>query len=107
MRWLSILALALPIFVGALFLFQTLPAAQNRGSLVYHYNIYLGIDDVRSWYWALLLPFTWFVLTLVDVAVAYGIYRTDAHLSAALVSFGLAWGLPWAGALFYLSLTNL
>jgi len=106
MRWTSLAALALPIFVGAAFLLQVLPAAQSRGSLVYHYNIYLGIDDVRAWWWAIALPAVWLLLTLADLGVAYGMYRTDSYLSGALVSFAVAWGLPWAGALFYLSLFN-
>jgi hypothetical protein len=106
MRWMSLIALALPILVGGTFLFQVLPGAQSRGNIVYHYNIYLGIDDVRAWWWAIVLPLVWLVLTLADIAVAYGVYRTDSHFSAALVSFAVAWGLPWAGALFYLSLFN-
>lgn len=104
---MTLVALLLPILVGGTFLFQVLPAAQSRGNLVYHYNIYLGIDDVRTWWWVLALPLTWFTLTLADVVVAYGMYRNDSHLSVALVSFAVAWGLPWAGALFYLSLFNL
>lgn len=103
---MSLGALALPILVGAAFLWQVVPSAQNRGSLVYHYNIYLGIDDVRTWWWALALPLAWLLFTLADLVVAYGMYRTDAHYSAALVSFAFAWCLPWAGALFYLSLFN-
>lgn len=107
MRWFSILALALPLLVGTAFIFQVAPATQARGNLVYHYNIYLGIDDVRAWWWAIVLPSVWLGLTLADLVVAYGVYRTDAYASAALVSFAFAWGLPWAGALFYLSLFNL
>jgi len=106
MRWLSLGAIALPILVGAAYILQVLPSAQSRGSLVYHYNIYLGIDDVRTWVWALVLPIVWLLFTLADILVAYGMYRTDSHVSAALVSFALAWSLPWAGALFYLSLFN-
>lgn len=106
MRWPSFVALALPLFLGLWFLLQVLPVAKASGSLVYHYNIYLGIDDVRTWWWAFILPLTWLVFTLADLVVAYGVYRTDTHLSAALVSFAVAWGLPWAGALFYLYLFN-
>lgn len=106
MRWLSLIALVLPMLTGSLFLFYVLPAAQSRGSLVYHYNIYLGIDDVRAWWWALALPIAWLVFTLGDLVVAYGMYRNDSYMSAALVSFAVAWGFPWAGALFYLSLFN-
>ena len=106
MRWLSLIALIFPIIVGNLFLLQVVPSAQSQGNIVYHYNIYLGIDDVRAWWWAILLPLTWFVLTLIDVVIAYGVYRIDSHFSAALISFSIAWSLPWAGALFYLYLFN-
>ena len=103
---MTLAAVAMPLAVGGVFLASVLPSAQSRGNLVYHYNIYLGIDDVRSWVWVLALPAAWLLFTLGDVAVAYGMYRTDAHLSAALVTFAFAWGFPWALALFYLSLFN-
>ncbi len=89
------------------FVLNVLPSAKSHGSLIYHYNIYLGIDDVRGWEWSLILPGIWLLMTLVDVALAYGEFRTDKHLSAALVSLALAWSFPWMGALFYLSILNL
>jgi len=107
MRWLSLAAFIMPVIVGSLFIASVVPAVQLRGNLVYHYNIYLGIDDVRSWWWAIVLPLIWFICTLADLTVAFGLYRIDAYASAALVSFAVAWGLPWTGALFYLSLFNL
>lgn len=106
LRWTSVFVLLFPIAIGGLFLLKVMPSVQSQGSIVYHYNIYLGIDDVRTWWWAILLPFMWFLLALIDVVIAYGMYRVDAHFSFALVSFTIAWSLPWAGVLFYLYLFN-
>lgn len=106
-RWLTILTFFLVIAVSVFYIWHTLPAAQSRGYFVMHYNLYLGIDDVRSWPWLFLLPAVWLVFTLADIAAAFGSYRVDQHLSLSLVLLAFAWSLPWAGALFYLSLINL
>ncbi len=106
LRWSSIVALFAPISFGTLFLVKVMASVQSQGNIVYHYNIYLGIDDVRVWWWVILLPLMWFFLSLIDVVIAYGMYRIDSYFSAALVTFAIAWSFPWAGVLFYLYLFN-
>jgi hypothetical protein len=106
-RWLTILTLFLVVAMCGFYVWNTLPAARERGFFVMHYNLYLGIDDVRSWPWLFVLPLIWISLTLADIGMAFGAYRIDAHLSLSLILLAFAWSLPWSGALFYLSHINL
>jgi hypothetical protein len=71
-----------------------------------HYNIYVGIDDVRGWEWVVALPMVWLVLTLLDITFAFGTYRSDQVLASTLVGLALFWSLPWAIFLFYLTVIN-
>lgn len=106
-RWLAILTVAIVLAMSAYYLWRTLPSAQEHDFVVMHYNVYLGIDDVRSWPWIFFLPTLWILLTLADIALAFGFYRADSQFSLSLILSAFAWSLPWAGALFYLSIINL
>lgn len=105
-RWMSLTSVALLLVSSTFYLWRVVPAARHNGTAVIHYNIYLGIDDVRHWSWVLGWPALWALVTGVDLAWAYGSYREDRLFSLALVSLAFFWGLPWASALFYLSLMN-
>lgn len=106
LRVASIIAIGLSCTIGTWYIFQILPSARENGTFAYHYNIYVGIDDLRGWWWVFALPAMWIGLTVLDVLTAYGLYRTDAILSSALVGMALLWSLPWSFALFYLTVMN-
>ncbi len=106
LRVASIAALSISIVVGIWFIAQVLPSARANGTFAYHYNIYVGIDDLRGWRWIFFLPGVWIGLTAFDLAVAYGLYRTDGILSSSLIILALLWSLPWSVALFYLTVIN-
>ncbi len=106
MRTAAIAALALCLAVSTWFLIATVPAVRQSNAFVFHYNIYLGIDDVRTWPWVFFLPAVWLAFTLFDIGASFGMYRTDAHLARSLMVLALAGVFPWAGILFYLSLAN-
>lgn len=106
-RWSSIVSLLLAVGMSAFFLIKVVPLAQHQGSVILHYNLYIGVDETRTWQWAFLLPTTWIFVTLIDLAIAYGVFRTDVHISISLFALALLWGLPWSGILFYLTLINL
>jgi hypothetical protein len=107
LKWIAVTALLLVSLGSGYFLWRILPLRETRDTVVLHYNIYLGIDAVRHWSWALVLPATWLLFTLLDLAVSFSLYRSDAHLSFALAVLALAWSLPWTVALYYLTLVNL
>lgn len=107
--WFRVVTLAAFLFsvaVGVWFILQVLPSARTNGTFAYHYNIYVGIDDLRAWWWVFVLPGAWVLLTGLDIVLAYGTYRTDVVLSNALAVLALLWSLPWSVALFYLTVIN-
>lgn len=106
-RWSSITATVLALGMSIFFLAKVVPVAQQQGSIILHYNLYFGVDETRAWSWAFLIPGVWITGTLVDLVIAYGVFRTDFHISASLFALALLWGLPWSGVLFYLILINL
>ncbi len=103
---MTIAALAILTIVVTIFLVKVLPRRGAGGTLVLHYNVYLGIDEVHDWYWIFLLPGVWLILTLADLFLAYGFYRKDKHLALSLILLAFFWGFPWTATLFYLSLAN-
>lgn len=107
MRWSALISVAASIGISIWFLATTLPSIRRHDAFIYHYNVYLGIDDVRVWPWVFFLPSVWVAVTLLDLVLAYGLYRSDALLARALATLAFVWAFPWAGALFYLSLVNL
>lgn len=105
-RLATVFALVVSLGVSAWFLASVVPEARTNGTFAYHYSIYLGIDDVRSWGWAFALPAVWIVFTAFDLLLAFGLYRTDAVIASTLIALTVLWALPWAGSLFYLALAN-
>lgn len=106
LKWTASAALLIALLGSFAFLWSVGPTAQRAGTVILHYNIYLGIDEIRPWPWIFLLPAAWVSITALDLAFAFGLYRVDPHFSSSLVVLALAWALPWLGALFYLSLIN-
>jgi len=102
----SVVALVLCLGGSAWFLGRVLPIAKASGTFAYHYTIYFGIDDLRAWWWAFILPTAWVSLTLVDLLFAFGTYRKDKVLSSCLFAMAALWGFPWLVTLFYLALIN-
>jgi len=108
-RWIkiaSVLSMLLCLGGSAWFLARVLPVVKASGTFAYHYTIYFGIDDLRVWWWAFILPAAWIGLTLVDLAFAFGVYRKDAILASCLFATAALWGFPWLVTLFYLALIN-
>ncbi|HEU0050659.1 MAG TPA: hypothetical protein VFQ60_01220, partial [Patescibacteria group bacterium] len=85
LRWTTLTTLAIIVFGSFLFLWNVVPARKQSGMLIIHYNIYLGVDQVRPWQWIFFLPALWLLLSLIDFALAFGLYHHDAHVSASLI----------------------
>ncbi|HPF95350.1 MAG: hypothetical protein KC582_04830 [Candidatus Magasanikbacteria bacterium] len=106
LRWSTIISVALCLVTSGLFIATVLPEAIQNNAFAFHYNVYFGIDEVKTWLWVFFFPGIWFVLTMLDSLVAYGFYRTDAVLANTSAALALVWALPWMSFLFYLSLLN-
>ena len=105
-RWLSIVTIFLVVAMSGFYVWQIFPSVKGRGYFIMHYNLYLGIDDVRNWPWVFVLPIAWLIITLIDLAFAYGVYRLDVHFAVSLALLAFSWSIPWSGALFYLTFMN-
>lgn len=106
LRWSTVIALATCIIGSGFFIATVLPEAVRNNAFAFHYNVYFGIDEVKTWPWVFFLPALWTGVTIIDLVVAYGLYRTDAVFANTSAALALAWSLPWVSYLFYLSVLN-
>lgn len=77
-----------------------------QGSFVFHYTVYLGIDDVRPLAWLAIWPLLWLVMSLLGLGFAYGVYRRDRHAGLAWLALVSLSAVPWLLALHYLAAIN-
>jgi len=106
LRWTALMTLAIAVVGAAVFYYKVIPPRRHAGTAIIHYNIYLGIDDVRAWPWIFLFPSVWLLVSLVDLLVAFGYYHHDPFLSSSLIYLAFLSALPCAGALLYLARMN-
>lgn len=78
----------------------------SQKTFVFHYTVYLGIDDVRALVWILFWPVLWLLTSVIFLVCAYGSYRRDAHAGFAWLVVAAASALPWLLALHYLAVIN-
>ncbi len=106
-RWASVVPAAILLLWSAYFLWRLIPEGLRSGVLVMHYNIYLGIDDVRPWPWIFLLPGSMIAVFVTNAILAGGIYRQHVLAARTLVAVsGVLVGL-WLVSSFFLIHVNL
>lgn len=106
-RSVTIAVMLLVVLSSGYFLWKLVPTRHSSSTMVVHYNIYLGIDQIQSWHWMWFLPGIWVVFTTLDIALAYAWYRSEFHLAWGWLLLACAWSLPWLFALFYLIRINI
>lgn len=106
-RWTTVASLVIIGAVSTVFLWQVIPARRQIGTFILHYNIYLGIDQVRPWSWVFLFPGVWIALALLDLLLAFGVYHHDPPFATSLVLLLLFISLPCSVGLYYLARINL
>ena len=104
-RLLSLLLLVFTLLTSWLFLSRTLPEIQE-GTMVFHTNVYNGIDDIREWGWVFVWPIVWCVSVLGGIIASYGVFQRDRLLAQGIIAWLYAWSLPWALGLMYLMSVN-
>jgi hypothetical protein len=106
MRWMLILSFVLLFGMTAFLLFRLLPEGWKTGVVTIHYNVYLGIDDVRSWPWIFVLPGGALLVMILDALLSLGFFRAHPLASRTLMSACLATAIIWAVGSFYLIRVN-
>ena len=106
-RWFTIANAALLLLSSSFLLWRLIPEGARSGVLTFHYNIYLGIDDVRSWSWIFAIPGGAAAVFLLNTSVSFGVFRNDALASRALVALATAVLVVGGVASFFLVLINL
>lgn len=77
------------VVTTCIFFWLILPARKQSGTLIVHYNIYFGIDDVRQWAWIFLLPCLWLFFLVCDVVFALSISKYDPQAASSLLVIAL------------------
>lgn len=105
-RWTVLTMAILMIGMSVFFLWRLLPEGWRSGVITYHYNVYLGIDDVRSWPWLFFWPGIAVGMAMTDLVFALGLYRRNALASRTILGVGLVATILWAVGSFFLILVN-
>lgn len=78
----------------------------TQKSFVFHYTVYLGIDDVRPLIWLAIWPSVWLITSISFLLCAYGFYRRDLYAGTAWLVLTSLSAVPWLLALHYLAVIN-
>lgn len=108
--WFRVLSLGLLTCVTSavlLYLLNMQSIIREASTIVFHSNVYVGIDDVRSWPWMFVWPSIWWVSVVGGVLAAYGAYQRDSLLAYSLLIWFFVWSCPWVIGFYYLFLFTL
>jgi hypothetical protein len=86
LKWQTIATIGLFFVTTALYMIRLIPIGVRNGVLVFHYNLYFGIDDVRAWPWMFAVPAVATAIVGIDLAVSFLLYRHDRIASRILLS---------------------
>lgn len=89
------------------FLKRLIPEGIRSGVLVFHYTVYLGIDDVRPWRWVFAYPAGMLGILILNTVCAFGLYRRDPTAANVLLGVSLALCIVWCVGTFFLLSINL
>ncbi len=106
-RWTMICTVLFYIVMTAFVLSRLIPPGLRSGVLTLHYNVYLGIDEVRSWPWVLLSPGIMLAVILANLTLAFGIFRHDELAARTLLAVTVAVALLWGVGSFFMTAVNL
>ena len=106
-RWNLIADLVVVVSGGAFLLWRMVPEGLRSGVLVMHYNIFLGIDNVQSWWWIVLIPGSMLGVLLLNYLLAFYLFRLDALAAKTLAGLTSLLIIIWSVSSFFLMLVNI
>lgn len=84
-RWQTITTVAAVVGGTAFFLWRMVPVGIRTGLLVFHYNLYFGIDEVLPWTWIFVFPGALIVMVVIDLLASGHLFRKDRIVSRVLL----------------------
>jgi hypothetical protein len=84
-RWQSMLTLVLFFLVTAFILWKIIPVGIENHLLVFHYNQYLGIDEVQPWGWVFAQVMAALAVLLTSLVASFRTFRHDKVASRLLL----------------------
>jgi hypothetical protein len=105
-RWQTIVTCAVAAIGTVLYLVRLIPLGLKNGALVFHYNLYLGIDNVSPWPWVFAAPAAALAAIGADIAVSFIMYRHDRIASRVLLGAATAFALLAAIGAVFIVLVN-
>ncbi len=106
-RYANIFSITLTCITATYLFARLIPEGMRSNVLAFHYTMYLGIDDVRTWPWVFSFPAIMLSILVINALVVAGVYRQDALASKAITGFSLALTLVWSIGIFYLVKINI
>ena len=84
-RWQSV-ATAAVAFVGAVLgLVRMIPEGLRSGVLVFHYTLYVGIDEVQPWPWVIVAAVVFLCVVAADLLASGFLFRRDRLASRVVL----------------------
>jgi hypothetical protein len=103
-RWQSIVTIAATAIGSLFFLWRLIPEGLRSGVLVFHYNLYFGIDEVLPWQWIFAYPAALMLIVLINFFAAGDLFRKDRIASRALLTMSTLFvAISLVGAFFLIS----
>jgi hypothetical protein len=84
-RWQSVMTFSATAIGSIFFLWRLIPEGLRSGVLVFHYNLYIGIDEVHAWQWILAYPVVLIGIVLINFLAAVYLFRTDRFAGMTLL----------------------
>lgn len=94
-RWQSTFTLVFFCLVTAFILWKIIPVGIENHLIVFHYNQYLGIDEVQPWGWVFGQLAAALVVILASLVASFRTFRLDKVASRLLLC------MATAGVLFF------
>lgn len=105
-RWQTSLTLASVMLGSLFFLWRLIPIGLRNGQLIFHYNLYLGIDEVHAWWWVLFVPILLILVVLGNIIASARLFRRDKIASRVLLCASTVFTVLLFLAAFFITSVN-
>ncbi len=106
-RWQSIITASFALIGTVLALWRLIPEGLQSGILVFHYNVYVGIDSVQSWPWIFVAAAVFLTLLFLDFLLSGFLFRHDRLASRVVLCMASVFTALVLVGTYFLVLVNL